>query len=170
MIRRAIAQRIVIVTAWIVAFAFLATAEDPGQSAKTLETKSGAPVVPEIELRGKIVCLPEEMQQLHQTDLPTQHEHLYGFKSDDGKYYTLLRTKYSEALFADKRLHAKQLLLKGRLFPNSQIFEPITLRSVRDGVVHDLYYYCAVCEIFAVAPGICECCQGPTELVEKPLR
>jgi len=35
--------------------------------------------------------------------------------------------------------------------------------------VQDIYYYCDVCDIQAVAPGPCECCQGPTELVEKPL-
>jgi hypothetical protein len=142
-------------------------AESPHQGATNAPIR--AQTVQEIELRGKVVCLVEEMNRLHQTNVPAQHEHLYGFKSEDGKYYTLLRSKYSEALFSDKRLAEKDLLLKGRLFPNSQIFEPMRLRSVRNGVVHDLYYYCAICAIDAVAPGVCDCCQGPTELVERPL-
>ena len=128
-----------------------------------------AQTVPQIELRGRVVCLPEEMHRLYQAALPSAHEHIYGFKTEDGKYYTLLRTKYSEALFADQRFREKQLLLKGRLFPKTQIFEPTIIRSIRNGVVCDLYYYCDVCDIQAVAPGPCECCQGPTELVEKPL-
>ena len=125
--------------------------------------------VQEMELRGKVVCLPEEMHRLHQAALPTKHEHLYGFKAEDGKYYTLLRTKYSEALFVDEQVRQKELALKGRLFPDTRIFEPTTLRSVRSGKVFDLVYYCGICEIYAVAPGICECCQAQTELIEKPV-
>lgn len=124
----------------------------------------------EVQLRGRVVCLPEEMHRVHHADLPTKHEHLYGFKTDDGKFYTLLRTKYSEALFADERLREKELLLKARLFPGTQILEPMTLRSVRHGVVHDLYYYCDVCAIKAVSAEPCSCCQGPVELIEKPLK
>jgi len=138
-------------------------------NAKNVDGKA-AETTEQTELRGKVVCLAEEMNRLHGASLPTRHEHIYGFKTEDGKYYTLLRSKYSEALFSDKRLHTKELLLKGRLFPNSQIFEPMRLRSVRNGVVHDLYYYCAICAIDAVSPDVCDCCQGPTELVEKPLK
>ena len=123
-----------------------------------------------IELHGRVVCLAEEMHRLRDAPLPTGHQHLYGFKTQDGGYYTLLRTKFSEALFADERFRQKELLLKGRVFPDSRIFETATIRSIRNGRVYDLYYYCDVCDIQAVAPGPCECCQGPTELVEKPLQ
>ncbi len=137
---------------------------------KTMETGStSVQASQEIQLRGRVVCLAEEMHRLYRADLPTNHSHVYGFRTEDGKYFTLLRTKYSEALFTDKRLHEKDLLLKGQTFPGTQVFEPIILRSVQNGVVNDLIYYCAVCEIFSVAPGICDCCQDPTELVEKPL-
>src|SRR5437016_6761346 len=129
-----------------------------------------SPTTPSVQLRGGVVCLPEEMHRLYEAALPTGHEHVYGFKTVDGKYYTLLRTKFSEALFADQRFREKELLIKGRIFPETQIFEPATIRSIRNGIVHDIYYYCDVCDIQAVAPGLCECCQGPTELIEKPLR
>src|SRR6266542_4253971 len=69
----------------------------------------------EMELRGKVVCLPEEMHRVYETDLPTNHEHIYGFKTTKGVYYTLLRTKLSEALFADGRLREKELLLTGNV-------------------------------------------------------
>ena len=108
------------------------------------------------------------MHRLHEADLPTGHAHVFGFRTKDGKFYTLLRTKLSEALFDDERLHAKELLLKGRVFPRSQVFEPTRIRSAHNGVVHDLYYYCDVCDIQSVSPAECACCQGPVELIEKP--
>jgi hypothetical protein len=182
----AVSQRDAIRTAWLrwlsasvrkvltsvgflTAAIWISSAAEPSNGPKPAGvTNSAAPK--EIQLRGRVVCLVEEMHRLFQTDLPSQHEHLYGFKTDDGKYYTLLRTKFSEALFVDERLREKQLILKGPLFPNTQIFEPITLRSLRDGVVYELYYYCTICDIESVSPAPCACCQGPVELIEKPLR
>ena len=82
----------------------------------------------------------------------------------------LLRTNLSEALFIDKRLQEKELIIKGRTFPKTQILEAISLQSVHNGIVHELYYYCETCAIRTVAPGDCVCCQAPVELVEKPLK
>jgi hypothetical protein len=157
------------VSAWLlisVAVILTVHAQSPAKNASAPKAPSEAQ---KVELRGRVVCLAEEMHRLYQADLSTQHEHQYGFKTNDGRFFTLLRTKYSEALFADKRLHEKELLLNGRLFPDTQIFEPISLRSVRGGVVNDILYHCGVCEIYAVAPGICECCQDPMELQERPV-
>jgi hypothetical protein len=123
----------------------------------------------ELELQGKVVCLPEEMHRVYQTDLPTNHEHIYGFKTTNSVYYTLLRTKLSEALFADPRLREKELLLTGNVPPKSQIFDVTKMKSIRNGAVYDLYYYCDICAIRTVAPGPCVCCQAPVELVEEPL-
>jgi hypothetical protein len=123
----------------------------------------------EVELPGTVVCLPELMHKLYGTDLPANHEHVYGFRTDAGELYTLLHTRLSEALFADERVRAKKLLLKGRVFPKSRVFEVTRMRSIRNGAVCDLYYYCSVCNIESVSPGPCECCQGPVELMEKPL-
>ena len=125
--------------------------------------------VPIVELRGRVVCLAEEMQRDHKAELPTRHEHLWGFKSTDGGYYTLLRGRFSEAIWLDDRVRAKELLINVRLFPKSHVIEVQNIKSVRNGVVQDLYYYCDICAIKAVSPEPCACCQGPVELVEKPL-
>ena len=78
---------------------------------KVASPPTAAPAAPPsaqaAELRGKVVCLPEEMHAQHQTDLPTNHEHLFGFKTAEGSYYTLLRTKFSEAVFLDPKLREK---------------------------------------------------------------
>jgi hypothetical protein len=122
------------------------------------------------EVQGRLVCLPEEMHRRFQADLPANHRHILGFRTDDGAYYTLLRTQLSLALFEDKRLAAKELLLKGRVYPGTHILDVSVIRSIHDGVVYDLYYWCDVCSIKSVVPGPCMCCQQDVVLVEKPLR
>jgi len=123
----------------------------------------------EVKLNGKVLCIAEEMKTLYNVELDGEHKHLYGFKTDKNKYYTLLNTPLSNALFIDKRLHEKDLIINGRVFPNSQLLEVLRFMSIRDGVVHELYYYCDTCYIRTVAPGNCDCCQAPVVLMEKPL-
>ena len=62
--------------------------------------------------------------------------------------------------------------MKRHKIPNSsskRLFSRTNIKSIRNGVVHDLYYYCDICAIESVSPAECACCQGPVELVEKPL-
>ena len=116
------------------------------------------------EVRGRVICLSEESGKA-----PSNHEHVWGFKTGEGKTYKLVRAKFSEALFVDKRLREKELLLKGRQTSDGAAFEPTAIHSVKNGVVHEVYYWCDICAIESVAPEICVCCQGPVELVEKPV-
>jgi hypothetical protein len=111
-----------------------------------------------------VVCLAEENRQA-----PANHQHEWGFKTSDGKAYKLIRTKLSEALFLDKRLRERELLLKGKVSSDGTAFDTTAIYSVKNGVVHEVYYWCEICAIEAVAPEICVCCQGPVELVEKPV-
>jgi hypothetical protein len=143
-------------------------ADDKIQPAGAADPKRRADL-PEVELRGRMVCLPEAMHELYQTDLPANHAHVPGFKTTDGIFYTLLRAKLSEALFVDKRLGEKELILRGHVLPKTQMFEMTGMKSVRNGAIYDLYYYCDVCAIKTLAPGPCMCCQGPVKLVEQRL-
>ena len=122
-----------------------------------------------VELRGNVICLAEEMHTHYKVELFGNHAHLYGVKTEKGEYYTLLRTSLAEALFVDERLHEKDLVITGRVFPKTQLLEVTRFLSVRDGVLHDLYYYCDTCYIRTVAPGNCDCCQAPVVLIERPL-
>ena len=128
-----------------------------------------APKPEAVELKGTVVCLAEEMHTHYNVELFRTHEPLYGVKTEDGKYYTLLRTSLAEALFVDDRLHEKDLVVSGRVFPKTQLLEVTRFLSIRDGVLHDLYYYCDTCYIRTVAPGNCDCCQAPVVLIERPL-
>jgi len=123
----------------------------------------------EVELKGTVVCLAEEMHTHYNVELFKTHDHLYGVKTEDGKYYTLLRTSLAEALFVDERLRKKDLIINGRVFPKTRLLEITRFFSIKDGVVHELYYYCDTCYIRTVAPGNCDCCQAPVVLIERPL-
>ena len=123
----------------------------------------------EVKIRGNIVCLAEEMHTHYNVELFKTHDHLYGVKTEDSKYYTLLWTSLAEAIFVDEQLHEKDLIFNGRVFPNTQLLEITRFSSIKDGVVHELYYYCDTCYIRFVAPGNCDCCQAPVVLIEKPL-
>jgi hypothetical protein len=43
------------------------------------------------------------------------------------------------------------------------------IHTVHDGRVYRVRYYCETCNIEAVEPGPCACCQQPVELQEIPL-
>jgi hypothetical protein len=116
---------------------------------------------------GQVVCLGETMAREHRAELPPGHEPLWGLKADDGRYFTLLRNRFSEALFVEPSLRGIDLRLTGRVFPGSNLLEVELIRTLREGKAYQVTYYCEVCEIFSVAPGICECCQAPTELRER---
>ena len=118
-----------------------------------------------------MVCLSEEMRRLYDANVQEKHQHDYGFKTENGAFYSLVRTRMSEALLADTNLHSKVLLLKGRVFPKTQLFEVTgNLHSLRDGKLNELYYYCDICSIKSSTPGPCMCCREPVHLVEEPVK
>ena len=121
-----------------------------------------------VELKGRLVCLAEEMHRVHGADLPTDHRHVQGFRTEDGEYYTLLETKLSVALFKDPVFKPKLLLLKGNVYPGSRVLDVTLIRSVKDGRAQDVYYWCDICSIKSVVPGECMCCQQEVEYREKP--
>ena len=74
------------------------------------------------------------MHTHYKVELFGNHEHLFGVKTEEGEYYTLLRTSLAEALFVDGRLHEKDLVISGRVFPRTQLLEVTRFLSIRDGV------------------------------------
>jgi len=134
--------------------------------------------------RGRLACLAEEMQRLHQADVQPVHEHVLGFRlAEPGAsseepsagstpaaagreldWVTILPTRQSRALFRDARFRDRDLELIGRCFPRSGLVEISGWRWFRDGKPLDVYYWCAVCSIRSLDPGACACCQGEVEL------
>ncbi len=67
----------------------------------------------------------------------------------------------------DKRLAGRELRLEGTANPDGS-FNVEKLYTVRGGKTYRVRYYCEVCNIEALEPGNCVCCQQPTELQEIP--
>lgn len=142
-------------------------AADATKSGESVETRAAEIQV--VELHGRIVCVPEELHRLHDAELPHDHAHQWGLSTTNGTIYTVLRATYSEAIYLDGRLREKDLIVKARVFPKSQVIELAHVRSLVNGLEHVLYYWCDVCAIKMVSPELCLCCQGPVRLIEKPV-
>jgi hypothetical protein len=123
-----------------------------------------------VEVSGHVVCLHEELHKKHGMNMPTGHKHVYGFKASDNKLYLLLENNLSGAIFQDQRVRDRELILAAWLFPDSNILDVISIKSIKEGKVYDLYYYCVICAIRSATPGPCMCCQDDVEFVEKPLK
>src|SRR5215467_10795342 len=68
----------------------------------------------------------------------------------------------------DQRLLGREVRVEGARKPDAT-FEVAHLFTVRDGKLYKVRYYCDICNIAALEPGNCVCCQRPTELQEIPL-
>lgn len=91
------------------------------------------------------------------------------FQVTGGEAYQVVRNNMSEALFVDTNLLSKVLVLTGKT--NSHSFEVTgNLRSIKNGKLHELYYYCDICSIQSSLPGLCQCCREPSVLVEEPVK
>lgn len=120
-------------------------------------------------LRGRIVCLTEELQRQYQVqpDCDTRG-HVYALKTAEGKLYPILPTDSAAAVWLDQRFRERELQITGRLFAQTSYVEVINIQAWRDGKLHDLDYYCIVCNISVHKPGPCVCCQDPVEFRELP--
>jgi len=77
-------------------------------------------------------------------------------------------TTYLFHTLQDKRLANREVRLEGTMKADGT-FEVERLYTVKDGKLYRVRYYCKVCNIVALEPGNCVCCQQPTELQEIPV-
>jgi len=115
----------------------------------------GAPL---IVLRGRVSCL----------DPLCDASHGFAFKAQDGKSFSFLESDELARIFLDSRVRSRELQITARLLPKDRL-EIIKVKSVVDGRLNDLYYFCEVCNITAYAPGPCPCCRNELQFFEKPL-
>ena len=158
---------------WLIGFIFI-TIESTGQQHSDPISPLGEMAkykeLTKIQVRGRVVCLHEELHEKFGMNMPTQHKHVYGFKASNDKLYLLLENNLSGAIFQDPQVRDRELILSAWLFPDSNFMDVISMKSIKNGIVHDLYYYCVICAIRTATPGPCMCCQDDVEFVEKPLQ
>jgi hypothetical protein len=104
-------------------------------------------------LEGKLLSIPGEgpVLRIHEKDQPLSATTTYLF-------HTLL----------DKRLINREVRVEGTMKAD-RTFEVERLYTVRNGKLYRVRYFCKVCNIEALEPGDCVCCQQPTELQEIPV-
>jgi hypothetical protein len=91
--------------------------------------------------------------------------------TDDGKVLPLVKDGGSRLFFRDKALLNRPMRLTGRLLPGSQLLRVSLVRSIKDGKLYEIYYWCDVCSIRRGEKlSSCECCGGPMKLVEEPVK
>ncbi len=107
-----------------------------------------------LSLQGKLISLPVTGPALR---TPKKDYRLAG------------KTQYLFHTLQDKRLLDREVQLEGTERADGS-FEVERVYTVRNGKLYRVRYYCEVCNIEALEPGDCVCCQQPTELQEIPLR
>jgi hypothetical protein len=120
--------------------------------------------------RGKVVPLADLVAKSGTKLDADAAPYWLALASDDGKVYPLVKDSASRLFFQDKALLNRPMRLLGRLLPGSQMLRVMAVQSVVKGVPHEVYYWCDICAIRRGEKMTCECCGGPMELREEPLR
>lgn len=77
-------------------------------------------------------------------------------------------TPYLLDTLADKRLANREVRVEGTMQPDGT-FQVEWLYTLHNGKLYRVRYFCNICNIEALGPGNCVCCQRPTELQEIPV-
>jgi len=88
--------------------------------------------------------------------------------TDDGKLYPLVKDRGSMMLFKDSKLLNRPMRLTGRVVDGR--LQVVNVHSVLKGKVHEVYYWCEVCQIKRFEPGACDCCGAALEFRETPVK
>jgi len=90
--------------------------------------------------------------------------------ADDGKIYPLLKDEGSRMFYLDARLLNRPMRLTGRTLADTQLLQVLQVHSLLKGEPHEVYYWCDICAIKRFEKRQCECCGGPMELREMPVK
>ena len=75
-------------------------------------------------------------------------------------------TPYLFQTLQDKRLDGREVRLEGTPQPDGS-FEVHWLYTIHNGKLFRVRYFCATCNIVALGPGICVCCQQPSLIAPR---
>ena len=117
---------------------------------------------------GKVVPLKELVEKIgSQLDADAEPSWL-ALVTPKGDIYPLIKDEGSRMFFKDASLLKRPMRLTGKLLPKSTLLQVLEVHSMKDGKLHDIYYWCDICSIKRYEKKICECCGGPMELREEP--
>jgi hypothetical protein len=91
-------------------------------------------------------------------------------QTEDGKLHPLIKDEGSRMFFTDVKLLKRPMRLTVRAIPNSPFLQVINVHSIVKGKLHDVYYWCEVCQIKRFEAGICDCCGDAMVFREEPAK
>ena len=137
----------------------VALAEKPSAAAKNQQ------------LDGKVVPLAPLLEKFGSRLDPKVAPHWLALVTEDGKVYPLIEDAGSRLFFSDARLLKRPMRLTGRLFQDTHLLQVVAVNSIVKGELHEVYYWCDICRIRRnELLKQCECCGGPLELREVPVK
>jgi hypothetical protein len=120
--------------------------------------------------KGKVVPLADVLSKQGAKLDADAAPHWMALVADDGKVYPLVKDAGSRMFFKDAKLLKRPMRLTGRLLPGSALLQVVNVHSYVKGQLHEVYYWCDICTIRGYEAGICDCCGGPMELREVPVK
>ena len=140
-----------------------APAQNPPRKPKAAPTRNEY-------FKGKVVRLADFVEK-HGSKLdPEAASHWLALSTEDGKMYPLIEDDGARMFFKDEKLLNRPMRLTGRLLPGSQLLQVVEVHSYLHGELHEVYYWCDICSIKRYEKKKCDCCGGPMELREEPVK
>jgi hypothetical protein len=132
---------------------------------------NAAPAAPKPEYyKGKVVPLAGLVEKFGTRLDADAAPHWLALVTDDGKVYPLIKDDGSRMFYKDTRLLNRPMRLTGRVLPGSQLLQVLQVHSYVKDQVCEVYYWCEVCAIKRFEKKTCDCCGGPMELREVPVK
>jgi len=119
---------------------------------------------------GKVVPLAGVLQKAGIKLDPDAAPQWLALVTDAGKVHPLIKDDGSRMFFKDRRLQGRPMRLTGRLFGDTHLLQVVNVHSYLKGQLHEVYYWCDICSIRGYELNKCDCCGGPMELREVPVK
>jgi hypothetical protein len=123
------------------------------------------PAAPEV-IAGKVLPLAKALEKLGVK--PDADSPGVALLARDNTLHSLVKDETSRLLFLDPRLQDRPVQLTARRVPGTQFLRVTAVHTVKDGKLHDVYYWCENCQLRSNEPGPCKCCGGETALRKYP--
>jgi hypothetical protein len=122
------------------------------------------------DYKGKVVPLAGVLEKQKIKLDADAAPHWLALQADDGKIYPLVKDDGCRMFFKDERLLNRPMQLTGRPVPGTTLLQVVNVHSIVKGELNEVYYWCDICSIRRSEKKICDCCGGPMELKEEPVK
>jgi hypothetical protein len=116
------------------------------------------------EWRGRVVCV----DQTGARETCAAEGNRYALQTGDGQLHWFAPQDPLTAVFDDPRVREQELVLKVRPKTDGTA-DLIKVYSAKHGKLHDVRYFCEICNVTSFVPGLCPCCRAEMELKETPV-